>query len=137
MKKYVLGFAFSEDKKAVVLILKDKPDWQKGKWNGVGGKVELSDQSNAQAMVREFYEETGVQTELTDWKRFAELDFPEAEVFCFKMFSNAIKDCSTCESEVVDLCSVKNVFKRNLVDNLHVLIRLALQSEFSYTILMQ
>lgn len=107
MKEYVLGFAFDEGKKAVVLILKDRPDWQKGKYNGIGGKVELSDESLLHAMIREFYEETGVVTETQDWGVFAEMVFindklgGEAKVYCFKMFSNCIKDCSTCEGNYI------------------------------------
>ena len=57
MKEYVVGFMFSEE------ILKNKPDWQAGRLNGVGGKVEPNEYPD-QAMVREFEEETGVRTSL-------------------------------------------------------------------------
>ena len=38
--KYVTGFLFSPDKKSVVLINKNRPAFQVGKLNGVGGKIE-------------------------------------------------------------------------------------------------
>jgi 8-oxo-dGTP diphosphatase len=38
--QYVLGFLFDPSQKDVVLIKKLKPEWQKGKLNGVGGKIE-------------------------------------------------------------------------------------------------
>ena len=56
MKQYVLAFAFTEDKSEIILIEKQKPDWQKGKLNGVGGKVELTDTNETEAMIREFRE---------------------------------------------------------------------------------
>lgn len=64
MKKYVCGFMFSDDLKAVALIRKEKPSWQKGKLNGIGGKIEPGEDS-ATAMRREFIEEAGV---LSDWQ---------------------------------------------------------------------
>jgi 8-oxo-dGTP diphosphatase len=65
-KRYVLGFAFDHEDN-VVLIQKSKPEWQKGKLNGVGGAVESYDASPAAAMAREFREETGGITEPEDW----------------------------------------------------------------------
>jgi 8-oxo-dGTP diphosphatase len=68
MVTYVLGFAFLNGDKDVILIEKTKPDWQKGLMNGVGGKLESYDESSLHAMVREFREETGIDTRLTQWK---------------------------------------------------------------------
>jgi len=44
----------------VLLILKDRPDWQKGRLNLPGGKVEEGE-TPAQAAVRELKEETGYE----------------------------------------------------------------------------
>ena len=40
IKEYVAGFLFSRDGSLLALILKNKPDWQKGKLNAIGGKIE-------------------------------------------------------------------------------------------------
>lgn len=32
LKRYCLGFLFSEDRQRVLLINKEHPDWQKGRW---------------------------------------------------------------------------------------------------------
>ena len=69
MKRMVLGFCFSDDKKSVVLIRKNRPVWQEGRFNGVGGKVEEGE-SDLDAMIREFREETGVETFAFDWRPF-------------------------------------------------------------------
>lgn len=59
MTKYVCGFYFDHLLQNVVLIWKNKPAWQKGKLNGVGGKIEDGELPEA-AMRRVFKEETGV-----------------------------------------------------------------------------
>lgn len=69
---YALGFFFDQRLENVVLISKQKPSWQRGFLNGVGGKIEPGETS-LQAMVREFEEETGVKTHSDDWSSIASL----------------------------------------------------------------
>ncbi len=59
MIRYVLGFAFSSDRKHVLLIEKQKPERQRGCLNGVGGKIEKGEKP-FEAMARECEEETGL-----------------------------------------------------------------------------
>lgn len=54
---YTLGFLFYEC--YCVLIKKNRPDWQQGQLNGIGGKVK-KDELVIDAMVREFNEEAGI-----------------------------------------------------------------------------
>jgi 8-oxo-dGTP diphosphatase len=75
MTEYVLGFLFSPDLSRVVLIRKERPTWQAGKLNGVGGKVDPGEDAHT-AMVREFREETGVQ--IPEWYQFATIGGPDA-----------------------------------------------------------
>lgn len=65
MKRYVLGFFLTPD--GVILIEKSKPEWQRGKWNGLGGSIEAGE-SAVNAMVREFGEESAIITRPTEWK---------------------------------------------------------------------
>lgn len=84
---YVCGFMCSWDLQNFLLIRKTHPEWQKGKLNGIGGKIELKKayigeilihQGNApenyetpfEAMIREFYEETGITTTRDRWHCF-------------------------------------------------------------------
>jgi 8-oxo-dGTP pyrophosphatase MutT (NUDIX family) len=67
--RYVLGFAFTPSRKGVILIKKRRPNWQAGKLNGPGGKIEAGE-TPEQAMIREFKEETGIDTELGQWSDF-------------------------------------------------------------------
>ena len=42
MQKYSLGFVFDLPVEKVLLIEKQRPEWQKGKLNGIGGKIEYA-----------------------------------------------------------------------------------------------
>ena len=64
--EYVLGFAFTKDLKQVALIRKKRPEWQAGKLNGIGGKVNINEVPLL-AMVREFQEEACLNTSVLGW----------------------------------------------------------------------
>lgn len=57
---YSAGFLFNQARDLVVLIKKNRPAWQAGRFSAVGGKIEITDSSPHEAMVREFQEETGL-----------------------------------------------------------------------------
>jgi len=78
--EYVLGFYFVANRQAVVLIRKNKPEWQAGKFNGVGGRIEPGETA-LEAMRREFREEAC--KDVTSWRPFATMEFPDAIVHCF------------------------------------------------------
>lgn len=67
---YVAGFLFNKRLSQVALIKKSKPEWQKGKLNAIGGKIETGETAT-QAMTREFNEETGCY--VVGWELFATL----------------------------------------------------------------
>lgn len=68
VKKYVMGFyvRWSDDHHyEVLLVRKNKPEWQAGKLNGIGGHIEPGEEPK-EAMIREFLEETGEC--ITNWE---------------------------------------------------------------------
>jgi 8-oxo-dGTP diphosphatase len=67
-KYYVVGFLREKATGDVIFIRKQKPQWQKGRLNGVGGKIEQGE-TPLQAMAREFHEEVGF--EHREWRQFA------------------------------------------------------------------
>lgn len=129
---YVVGFAFARDKDEIVLMLKKKPEWQAGSFNGVGGKIDEKDADPVSAMVREFQEETGAITLPEMWQNYARLVFPEAVLHCFRMFSNVIYQCKTMEEEMVFIMPVKGVTDTTVIPNLKVLIPMALDEDFHF-----
>lgn len=85
MTDYVVGFAVTPATAAkcwwlrsVLLVRKNRPEWQAGRLNGPGGKVEEVSrdktgglyrlESPEQAMAREFLEETGVEIVADRWR---------------------------------------------------------------------
>lgn len=82
-REYVLGFAFGDRDSELILIEKTKPEWQAGKLNGVGGKIEKEDFSTFHAMAREFREETGVHTGAVEWTAFCILEGTGFKMHCF------------------------------------------------------
>lgn len=79
--EYVAGFLFRKNGTEVALVQKNKPAWQAGKLNGIGGKIEAGEKA-IDAMVREFEEETGAR--VTHWRKFCTLYCPQARVYFFE-----------------------------------------------------
>jgi 8-oxo-dGTP diphosphatase len=136
MKSYVLGFMFNEDMTRVALIRKNRPTWQAGKLNGIGGHVEANEDYD-NAMIREFFEETGTMTAVTDWNRFAELQSydktPEpwnVLVYFSKMFF--IEELKTTTDEEVVIINVSELDEENVIPNLKWLIRLCFDNTVDF-----
>ena len=129
---------FSQDANHVVLIKKLNPQWQRGLFNGVGGKVEANE-SSIGAMVREFSEETGVSTQPEDWTCFAKVYRPDCyDVDMYFAQSDLAFDAKTVEAEEVHILKVA-ALPKNIFPNLQWLIPLALdkQADFSTPIRIQ
>jgi 8-oxo-dGTP diphosphatase len=127
MTEYVVGLAFSEQKDRIVLIKKKRgPAQLIGKWNGVGGHLEVGELPGA-AMVREFKEETGVETTHDQWTEFMQLEGTDWAVVFFYCISNATQAARTTEDEVVGSWYVNNLpHMDHLAPNLRWIIPMAL-----------
>jgi ADP-ribose pyrophosphatase YjhB (NUDIX family) len=87
MKDYVAGFMFNPSGRQVVLIKKLRPAWQAGRFNAVGGRIEEKKlpsgatvkESPAEAMSREFFEETNVLYPPEGWRQFCDLLCPNGD----------------------------------------------------------
>lgn len=126
-KEYVLGFIFSTDLKRIALLRKNRPAWQAGKLNGIGGKVE-NGETALQAMVRECQEETGVYISELEWSYFSVFDGDYHQVHCFKCVYSNIEELICPESEVLEYFNVDDIHKENLMDNIKYLIPMCLSS---------
>jgi len=138
VKKYVTGFLFSQDSSHVVLIKKINPAWQRGLFNGVGGKVEANE-SSIDSMVREFSEETGVTTRPEDWTCFANVFRANCyDVDMYFAHSDLAFSAKTIEAEEIHTLKV-NELPQNIIPNLQWLIPLALdaQADFSTPVRIQ
>ena len=88
---WVMGFCFDETwpncDNVVALIRKNKPEWQKGKLNGIGGSIKPGETAMT-AMIREWYEGTGIDLPPNCWQPTITLTYPMGRVQCFRAFTN-------------------------------------------------
>jgi len=127
-QEYVCGFMFSPDRQRVLLIKKNRPSWQAGKYNGAGGKIEAGETPEA-AMRREFREEAGIDQ--ADWRYFARISGYH-DHFCVHFFY-AIGDLDEAQSltdETIVTLLIPNLAVWPLVRGLRWLIQLALEGNY-------
>lgn len=127
MIEYVVGFLFSEDRESVCLIRKNKPEWQRGLLNGIGGLIEADEEAH-EAMIREFAEETGVTHH--EWSPFATLENEEVLVHFYKAFSTkVIEKVYSPTEEKVKIVPVELLDIQPTIPNLQWLIPMALDDK--------
>ncbi len=107
--EYVNGFMICERTRSVLFIQKNRPDFQKGKWNGIGGKVEPGEQL-IDAMVREFREESGIETTGEWWTSCIHLVQPRYRVHFYRCFVDAFPAYRTTTDEVVRVWDIDAVY---------------------------
>lgn len=125
--EYVAGFLLCDrSRNAVLIVRKNRPEWQKGKLNGIGGHIE-DGETPIMAMNREFLEETGVEG--LSWSQFCTLEFPEARVHFFRAFG-VIRSCpeSPTDEEIVNV-QLGDLWLHETIPNIKWLIPMALSMD--------
>lgn len=114
--RYTCGFAFNSDKTMVALVLKNRPDFLAGKFNGIGGKIEKGERSAYLSMAREFKEETGCETISEDWEILGNLFFSGGIVHFFTTTLSDEKFASikTIEDEAIHKMTLGMAFQQSL-----------------------
>lgn len=129
--EYVVGFAFDWDGR-VALIRKNRPEWQAGRLNGIGGHVEPGERPE-DAMEREFWEETA--TRLTAWDLFVVMDFPDAHIYFYRLLDldpRVLDGLLTTTDEQVCLVWPGDANRHLMIPNLTWLIPLAAYTADTY-----
>lgn len=127
MVNYVLGFMFPEEKDYVALIRKERPEWQAGKLNGIGGHIEQWEGPHT-AMEREFLEETGVDSKEL-WTQFAVLTGTDWKMYVFKAFTDIVFKVETKTDEDIGVYWIPDLDLEDRIYNLKWLIPMALDNE--------
>jgi 8-oxo-dGTP diphosphatase len=123
---YVAGFAFSPGGEKVVLVRKLRPQWQRGRLNAIGGKIEPGELPE-QAMAREFAEETGVEIDLDRWQLCVHLMGNDYEVYFFRADIDNPTACRSAEDEEIVIVDTFPI-STTTIPNLHWLIPLCLDN---------
>jgi 8-oxo-dGTP pyrophosphatase MutT (NUDIX family) len=123
----VAGFLFRNELSEVCLIKKTHPQWQIGKWNGIGGKVE-KDEFPIITMQREFQEETGVFQQYWRPFLFLQSDPKEEKKWAVVMYmtENQNVNPQTMTDEQVAWHKVSDIILVNTVPNLRWIIPMAI-----------
>lgn len=130
--KYVLNAIFSRDMDKVLVIKKNRPEWQSGKFNLIGGRVEDTDKSTAHAVIRETKEECGIDISEADIYYSGTLlsssDEEEHEVECFVTITDEIYNSTTTTDELVYMLSMEelgNLSREILLETLMPIIEMS------------
>lgn len=138
MKHYVLGFAFDGKAQRVVLIRMGPDSLFPGRWNGLGGKIEKTDDGPEMAMEREFREESGVQIDAARWEPTIRLLVVArdtkailAKVICYRATLTEPEIASASKAQDVFAHPVNNL-SREIVPNLDWLVPMHVFNETYY-----
>jgi len=125
--RYVVGFIFSPELQAVTLVEKNRPAWQAGLLNGIGGKIEPFEFA-VDAVAREVREECGLNIPWDEWKPLMKLDFPHGtELYFFYVVREDWNKFETLTDEKITFIEVSNLEKEPTVPNLKWLIPMAIE----------
>jgi len=121
---YVVAFLFSETLDNVWLIEKQKPEWQKGCLNGLGGKIE-ENESPMDAVIRELNEESGVLLQPSQLFEVGVMSGLNNDNTGFKVhvFTGKTNQyLTTKETEIVKYVPVLDVKKSKHIENVPMLV---------------
>lgn len=107
MEKYVLGLAFDESNQHVILLMKNRPSFLAGLWNGVGGHIEHNESAEV-AMAREFKEEANIDTHSKQWQLLLKESHDSYEItwYVTQLNQTQLSQLQTMTDEPVKLFSV-------------------------------
>lgn len=127
---YVAGFAFNEDMTKVIMVKKEKPNWQKGKINAVGGKVN-GHEFYPTAMSREFLEETGIETTFEEWNDVIAIKGKDFKVVFYmtKLDDERFHSAQSMEEEEILILNVMDVKLYDRIDNIDMLLDMCYYKE--------
>ena len=126
------GFAFmglgNPGFEEVLLIQKNRPKWQAGKLNGIGGKAEASDGYIQDCMSREFFEEAGLLIPSENWTWFMSCEYGRLNMVDYFAIELSPADFMLAHSktdEKIVRVPVGFVHLYDILPNLHWIIPLA------------
>jgi 8-oxo-dGTP pyrophosphatase MutT (NUDIX family) len=124
-QKYTVGFVFDSSREHVLLVHKQKPDWQIGKLNGVGGKYEPGETPEA-CVRREAREETTLDIPESEWVYVGTIvqDIGNVGILA-AAYSGERTDAKKGDYEEVEWFGVRDI-PDNALSNVHWLVPLSL-----------
>jgi len=132
VEEMVLGFVFNKEHTKIALIKKNRPEWQKDKYNGIGGHVEKKE-TFQDAMAREFEEEASIFTLPDDWEGFGRMVGIDWDVWLFVLELNDLSKIKSKTDEKIEVFEVdkilnykKGKLRNDIIPNLYWIIPMAI-----------
>ena len=122
-KDMVLGFIFSKDLKKVILIKKQKPDWQKNLLNGVGGHIK-DEEKPFEAIKRKTLEEAGL--DIDNWNLIATMNGEGWYLYIYTAFLPINQKIETKTDEEVSEYNIDEIGILNTLLNTKFLVYMCL-----------
>ena len=119
MMRVVVGII--TDNKEILLLKKNNPDWQKGLYNGIGGKVELNT-TPLETIIKKSEEDLGIN--ISNWRELdSEISSSGIEIVYFLTTLNEgeIKKLQSQTDERAELFSINNL-PTNILQDLKIQI---------------
>ena len=126
--KYTLALIFSKTADAVLLIKKKKkPVHHIGKYNGLGGGIDLGETS-LECVAREVKEEAGITLVEASFDKFAVTQSPNWSIDCYRAFIDGLDEFKALNIDegLVEVIHLNELDEIPKVTNLLWLIELAL-----------
>lgn len=124
MKKFTVGFMFDENLENVLLIHKNRPEWQMGKINGLGGKFEEGEES-LDCIAREIKEESGLDTDKDKWVFIGNMYNDKLLLDIYAYVHSGLDSKKSLTDEELEIFPV-NKLPKNIISNLSWLIPMAI-----------
>lgn len=122
-QSFTVGFIFDRALGHVLLVHKQRPAWQHGKLNGVGGKYEGTETA-AECIARETKEETSLTILPTDWLYVGTIHQGEGTAGVLATcYTDALTDAVAADHENIEWFPVV-ALPHNVIPNLRWLIPL-------------
>jgi len=134
--RYVVGIAFAEDLRTVLFIRKNRPEWQAGLLNGVGGKVEPGEDF-LPAMVREFREETGLTVPPEKWCHVVTYFGPDYEMRFFYTATDDVFDAQDMTDEPLERHDIGALMGIPVIPNLRWVVPLCLDRNLALPVVVR
>lgn len=125
MQKYVVAFVFNTDFTSVLLMHKNRPAWQDGLVNGLGGKVNDGEDTFA-TVSREVEEESGLQISKDSWVKVGKVHSGSFTMDVFgHRYEGDMNDAVTKEDEPIEWFKVSEL-PSNIIENVPWLVNITL-----------
>ena len=124
--RMVVGFVFDERARNVLLVLKENPSWQRGIYNGTGGKCKEGEPF-VDAIVREANEEIDLVSTPDQWTHFLTLYSGKVTVaFFFTRVETCVLTATRSKTkEAITIIPRRSLADYKTIPNLQWLIPLA------------